>query len=107
MGVTQDDTDLRRGGTTLGEAADLLDDLLRRGLQPGRGGARVGGDRRADTLSLGVKTTHFGGGWRLGILALVGIDALGRVESRKVAELQMSKIGKSCGSAAKITPGVG
>ena len=61
VGVTQDNTDLRGGGTTLGEAADLVNDLLGSGLQPCRGSARVGGSRRADTLSLGVKTTHFVG----------------------------------------------
>lgn len=61
VGVTKDNTDLRGGGTTLGEAADLVNDLLGSGLQPCRGSARVGGSRRADTLSLGVKTTHFVG----------------------------------------------
>lgn len=63
VGVTQDDTDLGGGGTTLGETADLLNDLVGSGLQPRGGSAAVGGSRRADTLSLGVKTTHGCGVW--------------------------------------------
>jgi len=61
VGVTEDDTNLRRGGTLPGELANLLDDLLRSGLEPGGGSARVGERRGGDTLSLGVKTTHLGG----------------------------------------------
>lgn len=63
VGVTQDDTDLGGGGTTLGETADLLNDLVGSGLQPRGGSAAVRGSRRADTLSLGVKTTHGCGVW--------------------------------------------
>jgi hypothetical protein len=58
VGITQDDTDLRGSSTTLGEAADLLDDLVGSGLQPRRGSAAVGSSRGANTLSLAVKTTH-------------------------------------------------
>lgn len=36
MAVTQDNTDLRRGGTLSGEFADLVDDGFRRALEPGR-----------------------------------------------------------------------
>jgi hypothetical protein len=42
------------------ELGDLLDDLLRGGLQPRRGGARVREGRSRYTLSVAVKTTHFG-----------------------------------------------
>lgn len=34
MGITEDNTNLRRGGTLLGELADLLDDLVGGGLEP-------------------------------------------------------------------------
>lgn len=61
VGVTEDDTDLGGGSTTLGEAADLVNDLVGSGLQPRRGSAAVGGSGGADTLSLAVKTTHFCG----------------------------------------------
>jgi hypothetical protein len=61
VGVTEDHTDLRGGGTLLCELADLVNDLVGGGLEPGRGGARVGERRGADTLSLGMKTTHFDG----------------------------------------------
>ena len=40
--VTENDTDLRGGHALLGELADLVDDLLRGGLEPRRDGARVG-----------------------------------------------------------------
>lgn len=45
VGVTQDDTDLGRGGTLLGQLADLVDDLVGGGLEP-RGGAAAVGDSR-------------------------------------------------------------
>ena len=61
VGVTEDHTDLRRGGTLLCELADLVNDLVGGGLEPGGGSARVGERRGADTLSLGMKTTHFDG----------------------------------------------
>ena len=41
VGVTEDNTDLRGSGTLLRELADLVDDLLGSGLEPGRSGARV------------------------------------------------------------------
>jgi len=34
VGVTEDNTDLRRSGTLLGQLADLVNDLLGSGLQP-------------------------------------------------------------------------
>ena len=41
MGVTEDDTDLRRRGTLSGQSADLLLDLGGGGLEPGGHAARV------------------------------------------------------------------
>lgn len=61
MRVTQDDTNLRRGSTLLGQLADLLDDLLGGGLQPRRGSARVGNRGGRNALALAVKSTHLGG----------------------------------------------
>ena len=57
--VTEDNTNLRRSSTLLSELADLVDDLVGGGLEPGRGGARVGDGRGGNALSLAVKTTHF------------------------------------------------
>lgn len=59
MAVTEDNTDLRGGGTLLRELADVVNDLLGGGLQPRRRGARVGDGGRGNALSLAVKTTHF------------------------------------------------
>ena len=75
MAVTEDDTDLRGGGTgrfksdycwitsieqhnipLSGELADLVGDLVRSGLEPGRRSPGVRNGRGGDTLSLGVKT---------------------------------------------------
>lgn len=65
MGVTEDDTNLRRGSTLSGELADLLDNLLGGGLQPAGSGAAVGEGGGGDTLALAVKSTHVVGGCRL------------------------------------------
>lgn len=59
MRVTEDNTNLRRSSTLLSELADLVDDLVGGGLEPGRGGARVGDGGGGNALSLAVKTTHF------------------------------------------------
>lgn len=59
MGVTEDNTDLGRSGTLLGQLADVVDNLLGGGLEPRGGGARVGERRGRNALALGVKTTHF------------------------------------------------
>lgn len=45
VGITQDDTNLGRGGALLGQLADLVDDLVGGGLEP-RGGAAAVGDSR-------------------------------------------------------------
>lgn len=59
MGVTEDNTDLGRGGTLLGQLADVVDNLLGGGLQPRGRSAGVGNSRGRNALALGVKTTHF------------------------------------------------
>lgn len=59
VGVTEDNTDLGRSGTLLGQLADVVDNLVGGGLEPGRGGARVGDGGGRNALSLAVKTTHF------------------------------------------------
>ena len=43
--VTEGDADLRRGETLAGELDDVLDDVLRGGLKPGRGSTAVGEGR--------------------------------------------------------------
>lgn len=58
MAVPQDDTDLGGSSTLLGQLADLVDDLLRGGLEPRRRAAGVGDGRGGDTLALAVKATH-------------------------------------------------
>lgn len=60
MGVTEDNTDLGRGGTLLGQLADVVDNLVGGGLEPRGGGAGVGDGGRGNALALAVKTTHFG-----------------------------------------------
>lgn len=65
IGVTKEDTDLRRGDTLAGQLANLLNNLLGGGLQPRRRVARVGDGGGRDALSLAVKSGHFcevGGG---------------------------------------------
>jgi len=59
VGVTEDNTDLGRGGTLLGQLADVVDNLLGGGLQPRGSSAGVGNSRGRNALALGVKTTHF------------------------------------------------
>lgn len=54
VGVTEDNADLGRGETSLGELEDLLGDVLGRGLGPRRLGASVGQRRSGDTLAVGV-----------------------------------------------------
>jgi hypothetical protein len=58
LGVTEDDTDLRRSGTLLSQLADLVNDLVGVGLEPRGRSARVGDGGGADALSLAVKTAH-------------------------------------------------
>lgn len=82
LGVTQDDTNLRRRGTLLGQLADLVDDLVGVGLEPRGSGARVRDRGRADALALGVKSAHLVG--RLGELAIVVVGGCCSVsEGRK------------------------
>ena len=58
VAVTEDNTNLRRGGTLLCELADLVDDLLRSGLEPSRGSPRVGNGRGRNALAVAVHATH-------------------------------------------------
>lgn len=58
VAVTEDNTDLRRGGTLLGQLADVVDNLVGGGLEPGRGSAGVGDGGGRNALALGVKATH-------------------------------------------------
>lgn len=73
MGITEDDTNLRRGSTLSGELADLLDDLLGSGLQPAGSDAAVGDGGGGDTLALAVKSTHVGGVCRLSCVEVGGV----------------------------------
>jgi len=61
VGVTEDNTNLRGGGTLPGELADLLGDLVGRGLEPRGGVAGVGDGGGRNALALAVKSTHFVG----------------------------------------------
>lgn len=61
VGVTEDDTDLRRGGALTGELGDLLNDLLGGGLQPGGSVARVRESGGRNALSVAVKSAHLVG----------------------------------------------
>lgn len=58
MAVTEDNTDLGRSGTLLGQLGDVVNDLVGGGLEPGWGSARVGDGGRGNALALGVKATH-------------------------------------------------
>ena len=73
VGVTENDTNLRRSGTLTGELADLVDDLLGGGLQPRWGSAGVGESAGRYALSVTVKATHFGCGGELSGLKLGGL----------------------------------
>lgn len=59
MAIPEDNTDLRGSSTLPGQLADMVNDLFGSGLEPGRGGTRVGDSRGRNALSLAVKTTHF------------------------------------------------
>lgn len=61
MAITEDNTDLRWSSTLLGHLADVVDNLIRSGLQPGGSGARVRDGRGRNALALAVKTTHIDG----------------------------------------------
>lgn len=59
VGVTEDNTNLGRSGTLLGELADVVNNLLGGGLEPSGRSARVGESGGGNALALAVKTTHF------------------------------------------------
>lgn len=59
VGVTEDNTDLGRSGTLLGQLADVVNNLVGGGLEPRGSGAGVGDGGGGNALALAVKTTHF------------------------------------------------
>ena len=61
MRIPEVDTNLRRALALLGELANLVDDLVGRGLEPCGRRARVRNRGGRDTLAVAVKATHFGG----------------------------------------------
>jgi hypothetical protein len=60
VGITQDDADLGGGHALLGQLADVLLDLRRGDLQPGRGAPLVGESGAGEPLALAVHATHGG-----------------------------------------------
>ena len=62
MAVSEHDTNLRWRGAFLREFADLIDDGVGGGLEPGGSGARVWDGGGAYALAVAVQATH-GGGW--------------------------------------------
>lgn len=59
VGVTQNATDLRWSDTLTGKLADLLNNVLRGSLDPGRRSAAIRDSRLANTLSGSIHATHF------------------------------------------------
>jgi hypothetical protein len=57
VAVTEDDTDLGGSGALFGELADLVNDLLGGGLEPGRRAAGEGDGGGGDALALAVEAT--------------------------------------------------
>lgn len=100
MAVTKDNTDLGRGGTLLGQLADLLNNLLGGGLEPRWRVAAVGDGRSRDTLSLGVKTTHFGGLLVVMVVVVVNglteVELVGRLLFPRWWKFRRCKFGKKC-----------
>lgn len=82
MGVTENNTDLGRGGTLLGQLADVVDNLVGGGLEPRGGGAGVGDGGGGNTLALAVKTNHFGLAMCPAeeIWSVVGVDERSKIE---------------------------
>lgn len=58
--VTENNTNLRRSGTLLGQLANLVNDLLGGGLEPCWRGARVWDGGGRNSLSVAVHATHLG-----------------------------------------------
>jgi hypothetical protein len=69
--ISENDTDLRWGGTLLCKLADLVDDLRGGGLQPRWRSAGVWDGGGWYALSVGMKTAHVGGLIELKRLAFV------------------------------------
>ena len=77
VGVTENDANLGRGSTLSGELADLLNDLVGSGLEPGGSGAGVGESGGRNALALAVKSTHL-----VGFVLVVAAERLGEVVER-------------------------
>lgn len=75
MGVTEDNTNLRRSGTLTGELADLLDDLVGGGLEPCGSSAGVGDGGGRNALALAVKSTHL-----VGLVVVVLVVCRGKLQ---------------------------
>lgn len=58
MTIPQHDTNLTRRRTLLGQFADLIDDLVWGGFEPGRRGSRVGNGAGGDAFAVAVKASH-------------------------------------------------
>ena len=58
MGIPENDTNLGRGQTFLGELENLLSNFVIGQLEPVRNGAAIGQSRLGNTLSGSVHTTH-------------------------------------------------
>lgn len=58
MAIPEDNTDLGRSSTLLGELADLVDNLVGGGLEPRRRVAGVGDGGGRNSLALAVEATH-------------------------------------------------
>lgn len=87
VGVTQDDTNLRRGSTLPGELADLFNDLVGSGLEPRGGGAGVGERGGRNALALAVKTAHLvgcGEAWCCGRVRVRGCRRMRRYGGREL-----------------------
>lgn len=89
MGVTEHDTDLRRGSTLSGELADLLDDLLGSSLQPAWRCAGVGDGGGRNALALAVKSTHLG----------CVLSWWTRMEAMRLAVVNFTGVKVLCGAA--------
>ena len=73
--VTEGDTDLGRREALAGELDDVLDDVVGRRLEPGRGSAAVGEGGGRNALSGSVHTTHVGSRTYVQHFALIVGDA--------------------------------
>lgn len=88
VAITEDNTDLRWGGTLPGHLADVVDNLLRSGLHPSGRSARVRDGRGRNALALAVKTTHTDGVGGAGEERKLADEMCRCRELRKVAKIE-------------------